>query len=216
MTPHPHAAKLPAALDRLHALRHDNDRAAAYMAANADRFETMRNRHTNGTAPRAISAFQLFQTPPALAERMAEIAGIQPGHTVLEPSAGLGRLLVPIMDRMPSHVTACELSADCCRELFQRFPDVSLLQRDFLTVPQGATFDRIVMNPPFHMRSDIAHTRHALGFLKSGGTLVGLCMDTRHRKSALRHLADHWEKIPAGTFRSEGTNVPTVLFRITA
>lgn len=72
------------------------------------------------------------------------------------------------------------------------------------------------MNPPFHMRSDIKHTLHALKFLHPGGVLVGLCMATRHRTEALEAMADHWELLPAATFAKEGTKVETYLFRITA
>ena len=70
------------------------------------------------------------------------------------------------------------------------------------------------MNPPFHMRADIAHILHALQFLCPGGTLAALCLDTYHREHALKHLSTTWEKLPAGTFRAEGTNVATVLLSI--
>lgn len=205
-------------MTRLLKLHADTLAAAARMDAMRPRFETYRERHTNGTAPRAVAAYQLFQTPAALAARMAELADIGPGRSVLEPSAGLGRLLRPILDRSPRHVTACEIAADCCAELYREFPGVTLLQRDFLTVPhprEGDLYDRVVMNPPFHMRADIRHTLHALGFLRSGGVLVGLCLSTPHREKALRHLCDLWETIPAGTFRESGTGVETILFRIT-
>ena len=36
-----------------------------------------------------------------------------------------------------------------------------------------------------------------------------------HRREALRHLADEWHELPAGTFRKEGTEVATCLFLIT-
>ncbi len=41
---------------------------------------------------------QLFPTPPALAARMAQLADIQPGDLVLEPSAGTGNILTAIRD----------------------------------------------------------------------------------------------------------------------
>jgi phospholipid N-methyltransferase len=195
------------------------------------RFDRLRDRHTNGTAPQAIAAHQLFQTPPALAARMVELADIQPGHAVLEPSAGLGRILRPILERNPASVTACEVNADLAGELFRTFPGVTLWQGDFLerrpTYEGGGSllvkpfpnappvFDRIVMNPPFTMRSDLRHIEHARQFLATGGVLVGLCLSTHHRETALRDSCDVWEVIPAGTFRAEGTGVETILFRIT-
>lgn len=201
-------------LQRLQALRRENDAKGDAMDAIRPRFEGYRTRHEDGTAPRAITAHQLFQTPRPLAQRMADLAHIDHRHTVLEPSAGLGRILSPILALGPAKVTACEISPDCCRELFENFPDVALIQGDFLARELG-TFDRIVMNPPFTMRSDIRHVRHALKHLAPGGVLVGLCLSTDHREKALRPLCDLWEIIPAGTFNESNTGVETVLFRIT-
>lgn len=204
----------PIDLSRLHSLRMDTTEAGYRMDDMRGRFDKLRDRHANGTAPRAVSAFQLFQTPENLADRMVGLAGIGPGHAVLEPSAGLGRLLRPILATGPASVHACEIDKELAGELFHTFPGVSLTQGDFLA-REFPTVDRIVMNPPFHMRADVRHVRHALSFLRPGGVLVGLCLDTRHRADALRDLADHWEPVPAGAFRAEGTGVATVLFRIT-
>lgn len=204
----------PETYNRLHALRMANDAKGYEMDEMRGRFDKLRTRHEDGTAPRAVSAFQLFQTPPALAARMVELADIQPHHSVLEPSAGLGRILRPLMDRNPARAVAVELSPELAGELFTQFPGVELMQGDFLARHFG-TFDRVVMNPPFHMRDDIAHTLHAVKHLAPGGVLVGLCLAGKHREAALRPLSDMWETIPAGAFRAEGTNVETVLFRIT-
>lgn len=218
------------AFHRLHTLRLANDEKRAAMDALAPRFEQIRERHTNGTAPRAVSAFQLFQTPAALAARMVELAEPASGLTWLEPSAGLGRILRPILATSPARVHAVEIDAELSGELFRTFPETGLTQRDFLAVeptregnaglllkpfPNSPPFfNRIVMNPPFHMRADVRHVQHALGFLTNPGILVGLCLAGRHREEAIRPLCDHWEPIPAGAFRAEGTNVETVLFRI--
>ena len=204
----------PINTNRLHALRMDNDAHRYAMKENAARFAGYKTRKEDGTAPRAVTAFQLFQTPETIAARMVELASPAPGLAWLEPSAGLGRILRPIRGTNPATVTACESSPDCARELFAAFPDVTLWQRDFLVVEPVAQFDRIVMNPPFHMRADIRHTMHALRFLKPGGVLVGLCMATPHRTAALESLASHWEKLPPETFAREGTRVETYLFRI--
>lgn len=207
----------PPDLSRLLSLREDNDLAAATMELHRERFEGLRNRHANGTAPRAVSAFQLFQTPAPLAARMVTLAGIQPGMHVLEPSSGLGRIVDPLL-AAGALVTVCEVSPDLSAELYRKYEGeaVTLMQRDFLTVSPDACFDRVVMNPPFHLRADIRHTMHALQFLKPGGTLTGLCLDTRHRHEALRPLSSTWEEIPAGTFAAEGTKVAGILFTIAA
>ena len=205
----------PIDLSRLHAARMRNTETGYRMDEARPRFESLRDRHTNGTAPQAIAAHQLFQTPADLAARMVELAGITAAHHVLEPSAGLGRILRPIIAAGPASVTACEINAELSGELFRTFPDVTLWQGDFLDRNPSPVFDRIVMNPPFTMRSDLKHVAHALKFLRPGGVLVGLCLSTHHRETALRASCDVWEVIPAGAFRAEGTNVETILFRIT-
>jgi len=221
----------PPDLSRLHNLRMDNDAHRYDMDDRAERFKRFSTRHEDGTAPRAVTAYQLFQTPDDIARHMVELAHPAPRLTWLEPSAGLGRILRPILATDPQAVTACEIDATLAGELFRTFDTVELAQRDFLTVkppyegggalivqdlPGTPFYDRIVMNPPFHMRSDIKHTLHALKFLRPGGVLVGLCMATRHRSEALESLSDHWELLPATTFAKEGTKVETYLFRIAA
>jgi SAM-dependent methyltransferase len=207
-----------AALDRLLNLQAENELARADMAAQAGRFDRLRGRHTNGAAPLAVSAFQLFQTPPAIAARLCERAGIRPGARVLEPSAGLGRLLDAVGPYAPAEVVAVEVSPDCAGALFKTHPGARLLQRDFLTVEPAelGAFDVVVMNPPFHMRADIRHILHARRFLRPGGVLAALCLDTGHRVEALRGLAETWEAVPAGAFRAEGTGVACVLLTIRA
>lgn len=201
---------------RLHALRIENDAAGFAMEAMHPRFAALASRHEDGTAPRAVSSFQLFQTPPAIAARLMALAGVVAGSRVLEPSAGLGRIL----DALPRvDAVAVEMAAQCAGELFrQDRAGVKIMQRDFLAVDAAETglFDFVVMNPPFHMRADIQHIRHALTFLKPGGKLAALCLDTHHRETALRPLSATWENLPAGTFRAEGTNVATVLLTINA
>lgn len=87
-------------------------------------------------------------------------------------------------------------------------------QGDFLTMAGLGSFDAIAMNPPFHMRADIRHILHAASMLRPGATMAALCLAGPHREKELRPLADTWEEIPAGAFRREGTNVPTILLTI--
>ncbi len=205
----------PPDLSRLHAARMVNTETGYRMDEMRPRFDALRTRHEDGTAPRAVSAFQLFQTPATLAARMVELADIRPHHSVLEPSAGLGRILSPVLTKTPDRVHACELDATLAGELFRTFPAVELSQGDFLDKHLGP-FDRIVMNPPFYMRADVRHVLHAMGHLDTGGVLIGLCLAGPHREAGIRPHCDLWEPIPAGTFKGEGTNVATVLFRISA
>jgi len=202
--------------NRLHSLRMENDAAGYAMADLRPRFDRIAGRHENGTAPKAVAVPQLFQTPPELAARLVALLGVIPaGARVLEPSAGLGRLL----GALPAHAqtVAVEIAPDCTAELYrQDRTGVQILQRDFLTVDTSelGLFDYVVMNPPFTMRSDIRHIQHALTFLKKGGKLAAFCLDTEHRRHAFKRIASSWIEIPKGGFKSAGTDVPTAIFVI--
>ncbi len=204
--------------NRLHALRMENDDARFAKMDMKPRFDRLAGRHENGTAPRAVSAFQLFQTPPEIAARLVAAAGVNRNCRILEPSAGLGRILDAIGAAGGWDITAIEMAANIAGELYrQERAEVRIIQRDFLTVTRGelGEFDAVLMNPPFHLRADIRHILHARTFLKPGGTLAALCLDTPHRETALRPLSSTWEKLPAGTFGKEGTHVATVILTIT-
>lgn len=209
----------PPDLSRLQSLQIDSLLTGATLDSMRPRFATLRDRHDNGTAPRAVSAFQLFQTPPEVAAQLVRLLNPSEGARILEPSAGLGRILDALTPRRPSEVVAVEHAPNLAAELYaQERTGVRLVQRDFLTTTPAelGAFDFIAMNPPFHMRADIRHISHALQFLRKGGRLAALCMDTPHRAEAFRRKAVEWISLPAGTFKHEGTSVPTVLFLITA
>jgi SAM-dependent methyltransferase len=190
----------------------ENNAAGYAMEEMRPRFQTLAGRHDNGTAPRAVVAFNLFQTPREVAARMAELACVTPGARVLEPSAGPGRLIDAVRPYQPGHVVAVEIAPQCAAELYRR-EDCTLRQSDFLTLhpPSLGYFDRIIMNPPFHLRADIKHIQHARQMLNPGGKLVALCMATHHREDALRPLCCHWERLPAESFKAEGTKINVVL-----
>ena len=72
-------------------------------------------------------------------------------------------------------------------------------------------FNAILMNPPFAKAADIAHILHARRFLAPGGRLVAICAGGPRQAAALQHLCEHWEPLPPGTFKEQGTGVNTVL-----
>jgi predicted RNA methylase len=211
----------PQTFNRLHELRMDNDAAGFAMDELRPRFDRLAHRKENGAAPRAVSAFQLFQTPPGIAARLVEALHLKPGARILEPSAGLGRILNALATAGTFEITAVEIAAQCAGELYtQNRAGVTIKQRDFLACTPGelGLFDAVAMNPPFHLRADIRHIQHALKFLKPGGTLAALCMNTPHRHAALLPLVDasggEWIELPAGEFSKEGTGVASVLLTI--
>lgn len=172
------------------------------------RFSQIAGRAENGMAPVAVVAHQLFQTPPSVASQLVDLLDISEGQRILEPSAGLGRLL----DAMPSGVNlvAVDLSRDCCCALKTR-PGLAVHEGNFLSFDpvQLGSFDRVIMNPPFTMHSDIRHVMHAIKFLKPGGMLASVVMATEHRRQAFRGW--EWHDLPPGTFREANTGVDTAI-----
>ena len=157
---------------------------------------------------------QLFPTPPSLAAHMVELAEIQPGMCVLEPSAGTGNIVRAVLDSVDTEVLAYEINSGLCSQLSRMFPSYKLQARcrDFLAVTdfQGQ-YERVLMNPPFSNGQDIAHIKHALTFLRPGGRLVALCANGPRQQAELRPLATTWEELPGDTFASQGTNVRAAL-----
>lgn len=114
-----------------------------------------------------------FPTPPALVSDMIRLADIQPGMSVLEPSAGKGDIAEAIK------AAGCD---PLCYEINYSLGEIlkakglKLALFDFLKVPDNSplVYDRVLMNPPFENGQDMAHVRHAFGFLKPGGRLVAI------------------------------------------
>lgn len=182
-------------------------------------FAAMREQLKTGV--RVVTAPQLFETPPDLAARMVDLAGIEPGHRVLEPSAGTGRIIEAMGGRMFGHnpesgrIAAVEINADLCAHLRREFPLTYVRHADFLECGgELLKFDRILMNPPFKDGADIKHILHARSMLADGGILVAICAGGPRQAKSLEPIASYWEPLPAGTFKNAGTNVNTVLLTI--
>lgn len=207
----------PINLSRLQSLRMESVARGYDLDEMRPRFAALASRHEDGTAPQAVAVHQLFQTPPDLARDLVSLLPSVAGMRVLEPSAGLGRLLDALAPFEPSEVVAVEIAPECAGTLFRQERErLTIKQRDFLkcTPSDLGNFDAVAMNPPFTMRSDIRHILHALTFLKPGGTLAALCMAGTQREKVLRPMSETWREVPAGAFRKEGTDIPTILLSI--
>lgn len=115
-------------------------------------------------------------TPIDLAKRVVEWCGLMRNiHRVLEPSAGMGRLVMAIRDRGPTpHITAHELDpswADHLRNLCypppgfrnddrgpyracspsdERPPNLAVVEGDYLAAPPPEVrYDLCIQNPPY-------------------------------------------------------------------
>ncbi len=165
--------------------------------------------------------FNFFPSPPAVVARLLELAGIEGGMRVLEPSAGKGAIAYPCA-AAGAIVDCYEIQQGNAFSLAMYAPnDLGKTKTaDFLTVAPVAAYDRVVMNPPFLKQADIKHVTHALQFLRPGGLLVavmaaGVTFRSDARTTAFRELVKerggHIEPLPDNSFKASGTGVNTVI-----
>jgi len=176
-----------------------------------------------GAKPEASTSvskdLQFYWSPPKVIAAALEFAGVHNlrewSHNppapirVLEPSCGDGRILDAIRAR-GQHALGIEYHAGRAAEA--KAKGHAALCANFLECPPRPEFDAVVMNPPFYGRHYVKHVRHALKFLKPGGTLVSILPATAHYDH--QELEGEWRDLPVGSFADAGTNVPTGLLRI--
>lgn len=120
-----------------------------------------------GLIGRKIPGF--FPTPKTVIGKMLDRAKIEPGMSVLEPSAGKGDILDALKSRHPeAQAKALEISGDLRAVIEGKGHTVA--GEDFLE--HGEKYDRVIGNPPFENHQDIDHLRHAYSLLKPGGRVV--------------------------------------------
>ena len=159
-------------------------------------------------------AGDFYQTPPDLAREMAEWA-VRPGDSVLEPSAGYGRLATEALKIAGNQVICVEMDMDRALKLP---PGCDVRVVDFLTLSPFPV-DSVVMNPPFSKSAEARHILHAMKFLRRGGRLAAVAStgvtfrETAPYKDlrAAISVGGHMKDLPARTFSKEGTDVSTVL-----
>jgi 16S rRNA (adenine1518-N6/adenine1519-N6)-dimethyltransferase len=88
-----------------------------------------------------------------VAEREVEYLGISPGDRVLEVGPGFGALTAPLLERT-SQVTAIELEEGAVRYLRDTFPQLKVIQGDFLEV-EAPPFDLFISNLPYSLSSPL-------------------------------------------------------------
>ena len=170
--------------------------------------------------------FGYFPTPADLARRVVDMAGIEPGMKVLEPSAGTGSLAILAAKATGNVdlVTLVEMLPGNARKLREAgFSAVN--QVDFLTLSPVPIFDRVVMNPPFAGGADIAHVQHAARFLKPDGRLVSITSPswTFRKESRSESFRDFVQacsgevhSVAGGAFAESGTNIATRIVSLEA
>lgn len=146
-----------------------------------------------------------FPTPRNIATQMVEMASIEEGMKVLEPSAGNGNIAEVIREAGVNPDVA-EISGDL-RSILEA-KGFNVVANDFMEVTDK--YDRIVMNPPFSNSQDIEHLKHAYELLNEGGKVISIVgegafiregkKETEFR-AWLDELGASIEELPAGTFK---------------
>ncbi|QDT40333.1 hypothetical protein Pan241w_03890 [Gimesia alba] len=149
-----------------------------------------------------------FPTPKTIISRMLELADIQPGDRILEPSAGKGDILDILRQHYPdTEVIAIELNGTLFDVLEAKGHNVN--RGDFLE-HQGE-YDRVLMNPPFEKSLDIEHVRHAFSLLAPHGTLVAIMSEgpffrndsqATEFRNWLNEVGGESEQLPEDAFNS--------------
>lgn len=162
-------------------------------------------------------AMQAFYTPDPVADVVANLANVR-GQHVFEPSAGRGALVTACLRAGAERVSCVELDPESTPYLYELSGVVWIAETDFLTLPVARQFDRIVMNPPFARGSDIEHVAQAMKWLAPGGTLVSIMSAAIQRPKLVALLGDlehDFIPVEAGAFKESGTNIATVILRLT-
>ncbi|EGF93077.1 methyltransferase type 11 [Asticcacaulis biprosthecium C19] len=165
-----------------------------------------------------------FETTGATLDRVIALAHLEPGLSVLEPSAGTGNMVQRILDA-GCRVLAVEFLPRNFKQLAMNITGDGLVALccDFLALDIPDLFDRVVMNPPFAKQVDMDHVLRALAFLRPGGRLVavmaaGVTFRENRKTQAFREaIAAHdpvFEALPAGSFKASGTDVNTVILTL--
>ncbi|MGH7743399.1 MAG: methyltransferase [Candidatus Dormibacteria bacterium] len=172
-----------------------------------------------------------WATPPALAKELVAGLPLDPGHCVLEPSAGDGALVRAVREQHPqARVTAVEpdparwtvLSAQFALSDGIVWPATTF--EEYAADAAGVRFDAVVMNPPFTLRGRryawAEHLVLAWGLLRPGGYLRAIVPSSvgygrqRHialARSVIEYAGGSWRAAGDGAFRGSGTGVHALI-----
>jgi len=157
-----------------------------------------------------------FPTPSNIVKTMIDLLELQPGDTILEPSAGQGH----ICDFLPKdNLIIGEILSENIQILKQKGYNITFT--DFMKY-ESNRIDKIIMNPPFEKQQDIDHVQHAFKLLKPNGILVSIMSigcTFRNNTKTKNFQNDILDKakiiyLPNGSFKSSGTMVNTIIIKI--
>jgi hypothetical protein len=175
----------------------------------------------NGEKRNLKKEYQFFPTPDTLADRLVQLANIDPLARTIEPSAGQGAIVKAIQRAIPGKIVGCFELMKLNQTVLNNMDCATLLGEDFLRANYENYADRIVANPPFANNQDIDHIYKMYDVLKPGGRMVTVASTHWVGSKYMKEVAfacwlqDHHadvHDIPAGTFKESGTMyVPVII-----
>lgn len=171
---------------------------------------------------------QFYATPKKVCERVLHFTNIRKGARVLEPSAGEGNLATEILSTNPDiTLDVVEVHPGRAQKL-KMIKGISRVHTtNFLEYSSPDLYDHIIMNPPFSGTHWMAHILHAYDLLTPGGYLHAILPSSAQDGGTAKHKKFHawieatqnayhspWFELPAGSFKSSGTNINTVILTL--
>lgn len=127
-----------------------------------------------GTLRAYKKKFNFFETPAAIADRMAAlIDGLGRNARILEPSAGLGALIratEKVLRFETQRIDFCEVQEEFAAVL----SGYNRVGSDFMQYRPGMIYDAAIMNPPYKDKLAEKHVNHAWECIKPGGWIIAL------------------------------------------
>jgi hypothetical protein len=139
------------------------------------------------------SQLNQFYTSELLANKIKDLGlkGLKGNLDILEPSAGFGNLIKPLVKELKTeyHIDMIDLderNRNELKKIVEVAPNILKLldNKNFLTFGTGKRYDLILMNPPFHLKKgensltsdvyDFNFVDRAFAFLKEDGRIVAI------------------------------------------
>lgn len=114
-----------------------------------------------------------FPTPQPIVDRLLDLAEIEPGCELLEPSAGREAIAKAAFSR-GAVVDCVEVDVDRAEHIRSAGYARKVFTADFLGIKVERRYQRAVLNPPFSNRQDVRHVERALRFVQPGGLVVAV------------------------------------------
>lgn len=159
---------------------------------------------------------QYFPTPRSVVNTLIDMADIQEGESVLEPSAGTGAIAFALAKRGYTP-TVVEIHPPFALLLSDTFDTI---ERDFIEWSKQIDYkyDKIVANPPFTRQQDVDHVISMIDIccgrvvsVMSASVLFRDNKKTVDFRDHIEHLGGRFIDLPENSFKESGTMVNTCI-----